>query len=316
PKSGLVHARGALYYATEKGGYANLGTIERFIPGQGVETLSSLALADGIKIESWAADPDGGFVYYGAREGGDVSQLAGKGAGAIGRIDLSGGTVTKLVDLHFERHGAKIRGLTCHAGKLWFVLEEGGDPALENGKGGGVLANFDPASRTLTRLHVFNYLSGFKPKGLVRAGDDFYVAAEKGGASGLGVFGVMQSGTTYVPLAEFDAAIGAKPDHYLTAIGQRVYLALELGAAGYLGGIAAYELAAPTSSAPFLTLSRVGGKLRISWPVTASGYVLEVSSEVGARDWQAVGDLTSRVENQHVVEIELNGPTQFFRLRK
>ncbi|MBI4663924.1 MAG: hypothetical protein HY735_34420 [Verrucomicrobia bacterium] len=316
PKSGLIYAGGAFYYATEKGGYANWGAIEKLTPGAGVATLSSLTLADGIKIESWAADPDTGLVYYGAREGGDITQLTGKGAGAIGRIDMGGGTVSKLVDLDFQNHGAKIRSLTFHAGKLWFVLEEGGDLSLENGKGGGAIANFDLATRTLTRLHVFSNATGFKPKGLVRAGNDFYVATEKGGAGGLGVLGVLRGGMSFESLAEFDATVGAKPDNYLRVAGQRIYLALELGTPGYLGGISAYELAAPMSSVPSLKISRLKEKLHVSWPAAATGYVLQATSKLGSTEWWPVARPPLREEDQHVVEIELDGPAKFFRLQQ
>lgn len=318
PKSGFIAAGGALYFMTEKGGAANQGMIERFTPGGGVATLASLALTDGIKIESLAYDAAAHAIYYGAREGGDLTQLAGKGAGAIGRMDASSGALTKVADFHNEHHGAKIRGLTFHAGRLWFVLEEGANLAYETGKGGGALASCDPATGQITRHHAFDGATGLKPRSLVAAGGDLYFATEKGGASGLGTFGVWRDGARFEILGEFDAATGAKPDFVMSAIGNRIYFAPELGTSGFLGGISAYEFAEPAVAGPLpaLAITRLDGKLRVTWPAAGAGFALEAAPTIDSTAWHPhVGALTADGDRSSV-EITPDAVAVFFRLRR
>jgi len=311
PKSGFAALGNSLYYATERGGAANQGMVEKFTPGVGVSTLASLTLGDGVKIESWARDAAANLIYFGAREGGDPAQLAGKGAGTIGRINAATGAVAKLADLHGETHGAKLRGLTFHAGKLWFALEEGGDLAHEAGKGGGALASCDPATGQITRHHVFDGATGLKPRALVAAGEDLYFATEKGGLGGLGVFGALRGGARLEVVGEFDATIGAKPDFAMTVVGNRVYFTPELGAGGFLGGISAYEFAAPA-----LAVSRAGMKLRVAWPASAGGCVLQMSIALGSAAWQPVAAAPTFDGALQFIEIELSSPSGYFRLWK
>lgn len=310
PKSGLAVAGGALYFATEKGGAANQGTIQKFTPANGAIVLTDLTLELGVKIESWAVDPQTGAVFFGAREGGDLTQLGGKGAGALGRIDPNNGAVTKLVDFHAETHGAKLRGLTLHAGKLWFVLEEGADLSLNEGKGGGAVASYDLSAHALTRHHVFDSATGFKPRGLTRVGEDFFVATEKGGVGGLGVLGVLRGGANWEVLAEFDAEVGAKPDFALTVVGHRIYLTPELGTSGFLGGITAFELDAPEPP-PAPRLMRQDKTLVLTWDPACADCALQRAERLDAADWT---DIAATAPGR--AEVPLDGPAGFFRLRR
>ncbi|MCI0533634.1 MAG: hypothetical protein L0Z50_00250 [Verrucomicrobiales bacterium] len=55
-----------------------------------------------------------------------------------------------------------------------------------------------------------------------------------------------------------------------------IYFVTELGCANYLGGISAYELPAPIgATAPSLTMALAGKNLELTWPASASDYVLE-----------------------------------------
>lgn len=310
PKSGLATAGGALYFATEKGGGANQGTIQQFDPTAGATVLADLTLELGVKIESWAVDPQTGAVFFGAREGGDLTQLAGKGAGALGRIDPAHRAVTKLIDFHQQAHGAKIRGLTLHAGRLWFVLEEGADLTLNEGKGGGALASYDLATGTIVRHHVFEGATGFKPRGLARVGEDFFVATEKGGVGGLGVLGVLRDGEHYEVLAEFDAEVGAKPDFALTVVDRRLYLTPELGTSGFLGGISVYELD-PPGPPPALRFTRQDKVLVLTWDPACADCALQRAERLDAADWT---DVAATAPGR--AEVPLNGGLGLFRLRR
>lgn len=317
PKSGLVHAAGSLWFATEKGGVGS-GSIERFDPArQTLTTTAPLTFETGIKIESLVVTADGSAVFAGAREGGDAAELAGKGAGTLLRVDTATGALTRLTAFKAAEHGAKLRGLTLHGDRLWFVMEEGGDLALNSGKGGGTIASFDLTTGTVSRKHQFDgAVTGFKPKAFARAGGDFYFATEAGGVGGLGVFGVLRGGTSVESLAEFSAESSAKPDHYLSVIGGRVVFSTELGGPGYLGGILSYSLPAAPVPPPTVKIEQLNhGDLRVSWPDPDDAFVLQTVSALGSTAWADVSSIPERTESTASVEVDPDAGTAFFRLR-
>ena len=317
PKSGLVAVGDALWLATEKGGTGS-GSLDRFDLATGtLTTVAVLSFENGLKVESFAVSADRRVLYAGAREGGDAAEVGGKGAGTLLRMDTTSGQITRLAAFHAATHGAKPRGLTLHQNHLWFVMEEGGDLTLNNGKGGGTMVRYDLEQNTLERVHVFDGVTtGLKPKGLVRVGDDFYYVTEAGGASGLGVLGVVRRGTTVVPLADLTAETGAKPDFVLTPIGQRLVLTTELGGSGYLGTVLAWPLAMQLVEPPALQVARVeDGKLRLSWPDTDGEFVLQVTSALGTIPWQDWPGTPERTASRATVEIIPDAPAAFYRLR-
>ncbi len=316
PKSGLVAVGDGLWLATEKGG-AGTGSLDRFNPQTWTVDLSvPLSFEFGTKIESFAADTAAGVLYAGAREGGDASQVGGKGAGTLLRVDPLTGAVTRLVAFHAEAHGAKLRGLTLHADRLWFVMEEGGNLALNSGKGGGTLVSYDLAGGTLTRHHVFDgAVTGFKPRALREVDGAFYVTTESGGTGGLGVFGVWREGRLE-PLTEFSAELGAKPDFTLTAWNRRLLVVTELGGPGYLGSILAWSLgdAAPAER-PTLQIVRQADRVRVQWPAGNGEFQLVVSATLEPASWQPIEVPVATEGPWHVVELPAGASRQFFLLR-
>lgn len=110
-KSGFAEAAGLLWFATEKGGSGN-GSIESIASDTGMITsVTALSFELGFKVESLAASADGRTVFAGAREGGDVGELSGKGAGSLLAIDAASGQIRKLVAFQAGRHGAKLQGI-------------------------------------------------------------------------------------------------------------------------------------------------------------------------------------------------------------
>lgn len=315
PKSGLVRAGDDLCFATEKGGATGTGSVERFRADGTVATVANLSPAEGIKVESLIYDESSNSVYLGAREGGDLTQLAGKGAGSLMKVSLTSGTLTTLANLGTAEHGAKIRGLHQHDGRLWFICEEGGDLSLNSGKGGGTVVSFDPLTATLTRVHVFDGLTaGLKPKGSLRVGKALYLATEQGGSTGLGAFSVLENGMVSL-LADFDSEIGAKPDHFLSLFEDRILIPTELGTPGFLGGIAAYEL--PTVAViPPLHLEITANQTILSWPSAATqAFQLERSAELNGTSWHSVDPVRTRVGDRVQVILGQELPVGFFRLR-
>lgn len=314
-KSGFVRVgAGELWFATEKGG-AGSGSIEKLNLASGtVTTVASLTLADGIKVENLAVSADGQSVFAGAREGGDLAELAGKGAGSLFRVDVATGLLSKLVAFRNADHGAKLRGLTERAGLLWFCLEEGGDLTLNSGKGGGSLMRFDPATGTLTLVHVFDGAgTGVKPKGIVWLDDDLYFVTESGGAGNLGTFGRLRGSTVLEKLADLDATTSTKPDFALSAVGRRLYFTTELGGSGFLGAIVAYT--APGNAAPpRLTIAAHPQGLVLSWPDDAGTWAVESNDHLGGSGWTRETAPAAANATRTEVILPQSASGRFFRL--
>lgn len=312
-KSGFAEAGGLLWFATEKGGFGN-GSIEKVTPDTGIITsVVPLSLEFGIKVESLAATADGRTVFAGAREGGDVGELSGKGAGSLLAIDTASGQIRKLVAFQAARHGAKLRGLTLVGEALWFIQEEGGDLQLNQGKGGGAVGRYHLTTGELTNVHVFDGgATGFKPKGFANAGGDFYFVTEGGGGGGLGVFGVLRGGGKPEVIGELDAATSTKPDNVMSLVGGRLYFATELGGANFLGGIVAYDV--PTEQMPpALSISRAAeGKFVVRVEGGTTAPALESSSRPEG-PWLPVGAALSPDSGNWVLELEANQAAHFLR---
>lgn len=279
-------------------------------------TVAPLSFETGIKVESFAASADGALVYAGAREGGDIAQVGGKGAGTLLRLETATGAVKRLVQFNPSEHGAKLRGMILHSERLWFVMEERGDLSLNSGKGGGTIACYDLSTHTVTRVHTFDgALTGLKPKGLVRAGEDFYYVTEAGGAAGFGVFGVLRTGRSAEPLAEFSAALSARPDHCMTTHGRRVLIATELGGEGYLGGIVAWTLPRRASTAPALRISLLaGGRVQMRWSAEPGEFTLQGAPAVAHGAWEGVITQPRLEGDETVTELPVEAPLRFYRL--
>lgn len=298
------------YFFADKAGSSGVGALLRYSPVSGLSTAASLTLATGVKVESrpvWF----NGQLYYAAREGGDTTQLAGKGAGTIGTIDLTTGTVTKLADLDATNNVAKIKTLLPFNGRLYYTGEEGGDLSLNSGKGFGGLGCYTPTNNTFTRLLVCDSsTTGTKPRGLVPVDDRLYFNCAEGGPNGYGTFGVVSNGTNVSIIGVNDIAIGSKSDAGITRFGNYIYFVTELGCANFLGGISAYELPSAGSVPPMLTTGVVGNSLQLFWPESANDFVLEQSASLTA-DWIVIAGpgATSAI-------VPMTNSSGFFRLRR
>ncbi len=310
PKTAPVALDGnGWYFLAERAGAAGVGALLRFNPGSGVTVAASFTIELGVKSETLTRF--NGRLYYAGREGGDTTQLAGKGAGAIGTIDLASGTVTKLIDLNAATHGAKIKSLVPFQGKLYYAAEEGGNLALNSAKGFGALGYFDPADNSVNQFFVNDDVTtGTKPRGLAPVGDRLYFNCGEGGPNTYGTFGVITEGTNAVIVGVNDVNIGAKTDVGITRFGNFIYFVTELGCANFLGGISAYALP-DLGTPPTLTFTVIGNTLELIWPADASDYVLERCENLGARSWTYVAG-----PGANTARVSPNGTAGFFRLRK
>jgi hypothetical protein len=83
-------------------------------------------------------------------------------------------------------------------------------------------------------------------------------------------------------------------------------------AASYVGGPDA--LFGPL---PSLTVQLSGSSVKLLWPLSAPGFVLEKSAAIGAAAaWTSVTNSPALQNGQHIVSLPVSNTTQFFRLRK
>jgi len=294
------------FFFTEQGGAYGSGALMRYSQTGGLVIAASLTTNLGIKAEAQPVFLNG-RLYYGGREGGDLTQQSGKGAGSIGAIDLAGGVVTKLIDLNASNHGARVKSMLPFGDRLYYATDEGGDLTLNAGKGSGAVGFYDPVSNTLTRLFVCNgTTTGVKPKSLIAVEDRIYFNCGEGAADSCGAFYMIVNGTQVVMVATNDVSFGNKSDQ-LTLYGQRLYCATEQGCGGWLGGNSAYEFdAAP----PQLQIQAQNGQVDVKWPLVANDYWLEYCPAVGA-EWTAVAGpgATNAI-------LPISGQCGIFRLRR
>ncbi|MGA4645034.1 hypothetical protein ACPDIX_11230 [Limisphaera sp. 4302-co] len=294
------------YFLTDKGGAAGLGALMKFDPDTGLTVVASFDQETGFKFE---APPVAfqGRIWYAAREGGDLSQMSGKGAGAIGTIDLQQGRIERQLVLNAANHGAKIRALLPVGDKLYYAAEEGGDLTLNSGKGYGGIGCYDPQTGTGRWILVCDGpINGAKPKATVRHRDHLYYLCAEGGPTGYGLIGRIANDTSEI-VATFDASTGAKAEA-LTLWENRLFLVTELGAANWFGGIAALQLPIPRQ--PVLLWERQDGILQLRWTPSAA-WTLE-SAPTPSGPWSPVETSGTESGTLSVNPVE---PARFFRLR-
>ena len=279
----FVLGTNGFFFFTEAGGTNGVGALRRFSREEGLVTVASFSSATGTKPEAVPVFHDG-RLYFGGREGGDLTQQSGKGAGTLGTIDLASGVVTTLVALNASNHGSRIKALLPVGNLIYYTTDEGGDLTLNSGKGNGAMGVFDPATLSITKLFTCNgTTTGTKPKGLVAVEDRVYFNCGEGAANGCGSFYVVTGGTNVAIVATNDIPFGNKSDR-LTLYGNRLFCATEQGCDNWLGGISAFEVdIAPRE----LAMHSENGIQSISWSELANDCVLEYTPAL-ANDWQAV----------------------------
>ena len=302
----FVLGTNGFHFFTEAGGTHGVGALRRYSRTGGLVTVASFSSATGIKPEAVPVFHDG-ILYFGGREGGDLTQQSGKGAGTIGTIDLATGFVAPLVALNATNHGSRIKALLPFGGRIYYTTDEGGDLSLNSGKGNGAMGCFDPDTLEMTKLFTCNgTTTGTKPKGLAAVEDRVYFNCGEGAANGCGAFYVVTDGTNVAMAATNDIPFGNKSDR-LTLYGNRLYCATEQGGGNWLGGISAFEIdVAPRE----LAIASENGRLHVAWNVLANDCVLESCSALGG-EWRPVAGpgATNAV-------VTPAAATAFFRLRR
>ncbi len=167
----------------------------------------------------------------------------------------------------------------------------------------------------LTTLASFSGTNGSTPLGTLIQGSDgnFYGTTESGGANNLGtVFEVAPDGTLTV-LHSFSQADGENPvTGLLQASDGYLYGTAWVG--GPTGEGTIFKIY-PPDQIPSLQISLVGGQAQLSWPVSATGFMLESNPNLGTTNWTAVTDAPATNGIQIFLSEPITGTNQFYRLR-
>ena len=76
-----------------------------------------------------------------------------------------------------------------------------------------------------------------------------------------------------------------------------------------------FPAAVPPPNLPVLFIERLGGDVRVFWPLSASGFVLDESSSIGGA-WSQVAFPYDTNANDISITVPAPADTRFYRLRK
>ena len=218
PLAPMIAYMSNLYGTTSSGGAAGAGTVFKFDPASGAETiLTSFA---GFPGSTTPAAPLVAFrgSFYGTTFGGGDAE-----DGTIFKIDPATGRQTTLYtfgssganDGAFPRAGMIVVGRA-----LYGTTAQGGSSSV------GTIFRFDPATNAETNLHSLTGDDGIIPdSALLELNGLLYGTASQGGTANNGtVFSFDPASTTLTVLHAFKgAADGAFPEAGLIAIGHSLY---------------------------------------------------------------------------------------------
>ena len=67
--------------------------------------------------------------------------------------------------------------------------------------------------------------------------------------------------------------------------------------------------------APLLTIKLVGNQVRVSWPLSATGFELEERAELNSGNWSTIAGPYQSDATEHFVLAPANQASRFYRLR-
>jgi uncharacterized repeat protein (TIGR03803 family) len=230
PNDGVwIGSDGSLYGSTLKGGSNNQGAVFKKAPKGAFTLLGSLT---GLTTGYW---PYAGLTQVSDGSLYGVAYTGGLGFGTIFKVSTTGG-VTKLASFNGTNgHGPYARLIEGPDGRLYGTTASAGAVLAGN------IFAFDPDTKTITSLFVFNGANGKTPYAGLIVGDDgrLYGTTYAGGSSGNGtVFAFDIARRQLTTLHHFSGANGSHPYGALfEAKDGRLYGTTYLGGAANKGTV-------------------------------------------------------------------------------
>jgi uncharacterized repeat protein (TIGR03803 family) len=193
-----------------------------------------------------------------------------------------------------------------------------------NGSGFTNLYNFSAGG-----TNILGYLTnsdGASPFGgpLILSGSTLYGTAQDGGSANLGtVFSLHTDGSDFTNLYNFSLGEnnasnvftnsgGALPVAALLLSGYTLYGTAAIGGTNGDGTLFALSLPAP----PSLAITPSGKQVVISWPASASTFVLQTATNLASGSWSDITNGIAAAGTNNVFTNTAGGRTAFFRLQQ
>jgi len=288
-------------------------------PSTGADTNS-----DGDELDSTGTHPTyGSLISSGTLLYGVAIAGGSGGNGTVFKFDTFSGNFTTLysfsnttfnstLQVNTNTTGGNPVGTMVLSGNTLYGTTSSGGTA-----GSGTVFKVDTDGGNFKTLYSFSQTvnltnaDGANPSGgLALSGGTLYGTALNGGSGGEGtVFDITTNGTGFATLYSFSASTGENPIGAVVLAGNSLYGATLNG--GTHGDGTVYALTLPPVA---LDIASSGGQLTLSWPSSATGFVLQSNATLNALTWSNfTGGYNDNGTNESVIILPTGG-NAFFRL--
>jgi uncharacterized repeat protein (TIGR03803 family) len=317
PSGALILSSNTLYGTATIGGRGGAGTVFRVSTG-GLDFTnlhSFTGASDGTQ-------PTAPLVLSGNRLYGTAVSGGSNGWGTVFSVNTDGLDFTNLHNFNITNanDGAAPTGGLIVSGNTLY------GEAAYNGSGGfGMLFSVNTDGSDFTNLFSFTtgstgtYSDGSSPQGgLTWSGNTLYGTAEYNGLGTDGdVFSVNTNGSAFTVLYNFTGlpifgtnSNGAYPNGVILS-GNTLYGTTESGGSNGFGNVFALSLPAPS-----LGIAPAGSQIVLSWPASASNYVLQTAADLSSGSWSNITNGVFTSGTNYVLTNTVSNQAAFFRLQQ
>jgi uncharacterized repeat protein (TIGR03803 family) len=315
PSAGLVLSGNTLYGTAQLSGSAGNGTVFAVnTNGTGFTNLYVFTAFSGpFSTNSDGVGPQAGLILSGSTLYGTANGGGSSGYGTVFKLSTNGTGFTNMHSFNYNGGAYPQAGLILSGSTLYGTAYQGGT------NGYGTVFAINTNGTSFTNLHSFNYVSdGANPQaGLILLGGTLYGTAYGGGSSGAGtVFAVNTDGTDFTNLHNFIfGSDGSNPLAGLIVSGNTLYGTAYNGGFYGEGTVFSLSLGSVSAPAPTLTIVPSGTYVVLTWPVNATGFTLQSTTNlVSTTVWSNVSPAAVVVNGQNAVTNPVSGTKKFYRL--
>jgi uncharacterized repeat protein (TIGR03803 family) len=349
PVAGLVLVGSTLYGTAQNGGSAGNGTVFKVnIDSTGFSLLHTFSMGTdevpGTYVNNDGAIPVGTLIASGNTLFGTAEYGGAAASGTVFSININNSSFTNLhsfsattynaaLGLNQNNDGAfPVSALVLSGGTLYGTAQSGGlagtgtlfSLQTNNGVGFSTLHSFSAPAYDASQGDYTNADGFFPLAPLVLSGNLLFGTAEDGGSADLGtVFRLNITNLDFTnlynfPLGKTNAAnlytnsSGALPVAGLILLGNTLYGTAALGGLHGEGTVFALNLPPP----PSLAIAPSSNQVVISWPVSASAYVLQTTTNLGSGSWSNITNGIATAGANKVFTNAAGSQAAFFRLQE
>ena len=328
PQGDLIVSGSTLYGTAYGGGLFGQGTVFALnTNGTGFTNLHNFAsVFGGSGTNREGATPFAALILADGRLYGTTYHGGSSGKGSMFAVNTNG---TDFTNLHNFAGGAN-DGANPEAGLVLVSNILYGTASFGGPGGYGTVFAINTNGTGFTNLHYFSALShgtnsdGANPKSaLLVSGNTLYGTATGGGVDGDGtVFSINLDGTGFTTVYNFSAldpinfktnSDGSTPFGSLILSGSTFYGTAQSGGGSGDGTVFALGLGGPP---PLLAIALADTHALISWPTSASGYVLQTAADLTSETWSNITSGIGIAGTNFVFTNLVNNPAAFFRLKQ